>query len=323
MLFKLNFLLHTTTLAFACLMILSSSFVPRNDYSLMRRFGGGRGSFVIVSGAANEETQESKDLFSEMLSAAAAAFNKSKSILRSDGLYDDYEESIGMEYGLRYYREYAKRGIKRFMERNLQGALDDFDRAMQSNDSQPLMQRGITLYLLDRYAEAASQLQRDVELIEKPKVSKASDLRLWLCACLNKLGQLEEARAVLEVLELPPSGLIENRFLMNATLEFYAGQKSLEDMLEIIGATDEKDTFGTRFYGNFYLALYHDSINEYGLAQAFLAFPCNSKKYSQKDMWFHLPRAFADQRKWALEYNDDSEGRSDSSSVTADGLMLF
>ena len=69
-------------------------------------------------------------------------------------------------------------------------------------------------------------------------------------------------------------------------------------MLLYIGYIDEpKDDFtGRHFYGNFYLGLYYDSINNIELSQTFLHIPCNSMKYKENDMWFHLPRVLYDRR---------------------------
>lgn len=62
------------------------------------------------------------------------------------------------------------------------------------------------------------------------------------------------------------SALVEERFLLNSTLSFFAGQKTTEDMLELIGASDERDVMGARFFGNFYLGLYYDSIGSLTIA---------------------------------------------------------
>jgi hypothetical protein len=61
-------------------------------------------------------------------------------------------------------------------------------------------------------------------------------------------------------------------------------------MLEYIGGADEKDFEGRRFYGNFYLGLYFDSLRNLELCEGFLQYPKESKKYRSHDMWFHLPR---------------------------------
>ena len=97
---------------------------------------------------------------------------------------------------------------------------------------------------------------------------------------------------------------------MNNTLNFYGSSNSamdtvndksstiftLDDMLDYIGKADENDFEGRRFYGNFYLGLYFDSMNSSELSEAFLQYPQESKKYRSHDMWFHLPKVLYNKR---------------------------
>lgn len=212
---------------------------------------------------------------------------------------DDNEEDFStVEEGLRYYREYAKRGLKRFRDRDIAGCLADFDRATNANSTQPLIQRGIALYCAGHFHNASLQLERDIEIVEGSKTFKASDLRIWLSACYNKLGRKKDALIALDHTYLATSGLIEQRFIINSTLSFYAGEMTLDDMMGIIGDTDERDVFGFRFFGNFYLGLYYDSIGEFDLARVFLSFPRGSNRYPDRDMWYHVPRYLYTLRGW-------------------------
>ena len=215
-------------------------------------------------------------------------------------IYDDNSEEdfSTVEEGLRYFREYAKRGMKRFRERDIVGSLSDFNRAANANSSQPLIQRGIALYCAGHYQNASLQLERDIEILEGSQTFKASDLRIWLSASLNKLGRRTDAITALDHSYLSTSGLTEQRFIMNSTLSFYAGETSLDDMMSIIGGTDERDVFGFRFFGNFYLGLYYDSVGEADLARVFLSFPRDSTRYPERDMWFHVPRYLYTLRGW-------------------------
>lgn len=215
-------------------------------------------------------------------------------------IYDDdnEEDFSGVGEGLRYFREYAKRGIKRFRERDIEGCLADFDRATNSNSSQPLIQRGIALYCAGHYLNASVQLERDIAIIEGSKTFKASDLRIWLSACFNKLDRKEDAIAALDHSYLSTSGLIEQRFIINSTMSFFAGEMPLDDIMGLIGETDERDVFGFRFFGNFYLGLYYDSVGEDDLARVFLSFPRDSDRYPDKDMWYHVPRYLYTLRGW-------------------------
>ena len=91
----------------------------------------------------------------------------------------------------------------------------------------------------------------------------------------------------------------------------------------MVGSADAEDRLGYRFYGNFFLALYYDSIGkvdrlwlrnlsrlcvgEQDMAQTFLAFPCTSKRYPPTDMWYHVPRALAKLRGWDFLVEDCPE----------------
>ena len=216
-------------------------------------------------------------------------------------VYDDASDSehySTAQEGLRYFREYAKRGMDRFMQNDLDGSILDFDRAMKSNSSQPLIQRGIALYCAGQYQNASQQLLKDIAILEGSKLFKASDLRIWLSATYNKLGQNENAVKALDHTSLTTTGLIEQRYVINCTMEFYAGEKTIEDMLSIIDDADERDVFGLRFFGNFYLGLYYDSVGDYDLAKTFMSFTRQSNRYPDKDMWYHLPRVLFSVRGW-------------------------
>jgi hypothetical protein len=82
----------------------------------------------------------------------------------------------------------------------------------------------------------------------------------------------------------------------NRTLGFFASQVPLEELLDSLGAVDERDTFGARYFGNFYLGLFYDSVGEPGLSQAFLTIPNESERYPKRDMWYHVPRMLYRQR---------------------------
>lgn len=210
-----------------------------------------------------------------------------------DGIYEDHE-SNGLNDELRYYREYVKRGMKRFMDRDFAGATADFDRARGFNGTQPLIQRGISLYCIGDYEASARQFSDDIKIFEGTKMIKASDLRLWKSACYNKLGKFDDALEALDLSNKLCYGHFEQRYIINNTLHFFGQERSIDDMLEIIGNADERDFTGVRFFGNFYLGLYYASINVLDLSLSFLDIPSNSFRYPNKDMWFHLPRVMRD-----------------------------
>jgi len=211
---------------------------------------------------------------------------------------DDIINVEDLNEGLRLFRDYAKRGIKRFMENDLVGAVKDFDRAKAFNSTQPLLQRGMILYLTGNYHDAAEQFYSDIILLEKAKIYKMSDIRLWLSASYNKCGQMDEAIRALDLENYESHGIAEQRPLLNCTLLFYGQRLGLPDMMDMIGQSDNRDFLGLQFFGNFYLGLYYDSVGNAELAKLFMDFPTSSTRYSKQDMWYHLPRRLSTIRGW-------------------------
>lgn len=178
-------------------------------------------------------------------SKSSVSFKLSSQSTSQDVIYDLIDNSLfdKVEDKYKYFREYTKRGMKRMKENNLDGALMDFNRALNTNTSQPLVQRAIVLYLLGDYDEAEKQFDHDLLLFEGEKTVKASDLRLWRSACFRHLNQESQAKRAISMY-LPQEGLPETRYLMNVTLEFYAGQRELIDVIEIMENAPEKDLAG-------------------------------------------------------------------------------
>lgn len=195
------------------------------------------------------------------------------------------------------FREYVREGIQKLLDGDVIGSVTAWDNAARCNSSQPLQQRGIVLYCVGRFDCAEQQLKEDIRKFEIMKVSKASELRIWRSAALNKLGRFEEAKKVLDVNNLAGISVASQSKFVNATLSFFYGETPVEDMISITGNPAEKDLSGNYFYGNFFLGLYFDSIGESSLAEAFLAIPNESTRYSKKDMWYHIPRLLVTNRK--------------------------
>lgn len=191
--------------------------------------------------------------------------------------------------GLKQYREYAKSGLNKIINDNdIEGAIADFKIALSKNSSQPLQQLGILYYCIGRYQEAEQQLLSDITIMEQSKLFKASDLRLWRSAALNKLNKTREAYLALDHTYL--SGIPESRPIMNMTLNFFAQKHSLEYVMDIVNNMNQQDFSGVRFFTNFYIGLYYDSVNNEELATAFLSIIQQSNKFPPKDMWYHVPR---------------------------------
>ena len=202
--------------------------------------------------------------------------------IRNDMYFVDEE---GSELSLNSFRNYVKDGLKKFLEGDIQGSVKELDRASLCNSSQPLQQRGIILYCVGRYDCAEKQLNDDIAKFESMRFSKASELRIWRSAALNKLNRREEAKQALDINNRIGISVITQSRFVNSTLSFFHGDLPLEEMISLTGNPSEKDLSGNNFFGNFFIGLYFDSIGEAALAEAFLAIPNQSTRYSDKDMW--------------------------------------
>ena len=252
------------------------------------------------------------EVLQDLLDAAKLNFFNAKEKGEKDrnirnAAYADYEDFGGsnVKEGLRSYRKHAKLGMQCFMEQNLKGAIEEFDKAAQANASQALVQRGIALYIDGRYEDAIAQLTKDVQLAENKNVQafKATDTRIWLSAAYSRIGKPTEAIDALDI----DSDLKEQRYLMSQILLLFAGQRSLEEVLEVVGGVEGPDLLGTQFYGNFYIALYFDGMKEGEgeLAQTFLRYPATSPKFRNDDMWYHVPRLLYKAR-YPADYDDET-----------------
>lgn len=248
---------------------------------------------------------------------------------------------------LHSWRQHVVEGIDYFKQHELTLAKESFNAAAALQVNQTMQQRGMLLYCLGEYDQAVEQFLRDIKHLEKDKLFKISDLRLWASACYNRLGDKENALKILDVDNLQGFNLIDETPLMNMTMQFYANRLPISDMVEFLSesvnmeddddyddeedseerensenddydeddeddqmiaedAVDDnlmdqvyekyKDVDGSYFYGNFYTALYYDSIQEEDMMKAFLEYPANSNRYPPTDLWFHLPRILYDTR---------------------------
>jgi tetratricopeptide (TPR) repeat protein len=245
----------------------------------------------IVANENYAREKENDDLLQELLTLAEQNFDKLKDTFTPRQTWDDIDEEANFKNkeSLRQYRQYAKAGLEYIMRHDLVAALNQFNKAINANASQPLLQRGMTCYLLGDYNEAVNQFEKDLKILENVnlKLYKATDMRLWLSAAYNKLDKREEA---IRALDLKNHDLQEERYLFRKIMEFYAGDIEIDAVLTIVGNAAVADPVGTLFYGNFYLGLYFDSMNQKEMVGAFLDIPVTSNKFPKYDLWFHIPR---------------------------------
>ena len=244
----------------------------------------GMGNDQIEHGVHSTPEEYSESL-QEMFKEAKDNFDKLLSQMKGDKL--DFEKPITQD-GLREFRSQAGSGIQSMIDRDLNKALEYFNAAKSANSTQILLQRGMTLFFIGNYEEAAIQFEQDVESMENRnlKLFKATDARLWWSAALLAQGLEKEAKDALDIYN---DELEESRFIMKMLLRYYHGDMPLQDLVCIIGDTDDKDVLGNSFYGNFYLALRLIASGEKDMAKAFLDLICDSENFDEKDLWRHLP----------------------------------
>eukprot|EP01038_Epipyxis_sp_PR26KG_P006464 gene6464-8893_t len=231
---------------------------------------------------------------------------------------DKYYSSLNdnsREENSNYFREYVKRGLQRFMDGNITDSATDLDKAVMFDQNQPLPQRGIIHYCLGNFELAQIQLSGDIIKLEKMKAFKATELRFWHSASLNKLGQFVKAKEAIDINNLLDLPVRTQSYFTNCTSLFYHGDISIENMLEIIGESDKNEL---EFFGNFFIGLYYDSFGENDLAQAFLSVAVQRNKNPKNDMWHYLPRVLYHQR-----YGDgDTTSTESGSNVNAAGMIF-
>lgn len=155
--------------------------------------------------------------------------------LRNSPYEEDETDVISLSDNLKLFREYAKRGMKRFKEGNLDGAYSDMLKAKASNTSQPLPQLGIMQYCVGDYEGAVEQFEKDIEAVESFGVSKATEFRLWRAASFNKMSRFEDAKDALDLRNMNKYAVTEGRKLMNETMAFFGEEIDLGDLMEFIG----------------------------------------------------------------------------------------
>ncbi|KAM0867902.1 hypothetical protein ACQ4PT_041671 [Festuca glaucescens] len=147
----------------------------------------------------------------------------------------------------------VRRGMQLFKQGDVAGSAAEFDRAIELDPRQKayLWQRGLSLYYLDRFEDAAEQFRLDVA--ENPNDTEES---IWCFLCEAQLYGVEEARKrFLEV------GL-DRRPVMR---EAYALFKDGGDP-EKLASNFSSSSDGKLFYASLYAGLYYESERNADLA---------------------------------------------------------
>lgn len=176
-----------------------------------------------------------------------------------------------------------------FQQGDVAGSVAEFDRAIELDPRQKayLWQRGLSLYYLDRFEEAAEQFRLDVAA--NPNDTEES---IWCFLCEAQLYGVEEARKrFLEV------GL-DRRPVMR---EAYALFKDGGDP-EKLASNFSTSPGGELFYASLYAGLYYESQKDADLAKSHIVAACKTPYGSRSgDYMASLAVVHCQCRNWTLE----------------------
>lgn len=155
-------------------------------------------------------------------------------------------------------RLYYERGIVRLHRGDFAGSVADLDRFAEARPGRAadLWQRGIALYYVGRMDEARKQFE--AHRVVNPRDVENS---AWHFACVAQLEGFAAARRKWMPVEGDP------RVPMAAIQDLMAGRGSVEAVDAAVEAVDDpRWQASARFYGDLYLALYHDAEGRRDLA---------------------------------------------------------
>mmetsp|Transcript_21364 Transcript_21364/g.36403 ORF Transcript_21364/g.36403 Transcript_21364/m.36403 type:complete len:268 (+) Transcript_21364:79-882(+) len=184
-------------------------------------------------------------------------------------------------------RQLVSTGMQKFRRNDVEGAVEDLDAAWAAAPSlRPyLWQRGLALYYLGRYEEAGTQFRSDVAV--NPNDTEEA---IWAyIAEARILGPEAASKQFLEVGR-------DSRPIMRAAYQAFQGAGP--DKIKV-AITD--DSGGTCFYGNLYIALWHEAQGSLQEAEARVAMEAAcATQYAQTsgDYMAALARVHCKRRGW-------------------------
>ncbi|CAI7893056.1 unnamed protein product [Closterium sp. NIES-53] len=167
-----------------------------------------------------------------------------------------------MEGGFGGNREAARasvrRGMELFVENDVQGSVVEFDRALQLDPSQEpyLWQRGLSLYYLGKFQEAAEQFRKDVAV----NPNDTEEVRCGAVRCIVAIWCfLSEARVVGPQQARQQFLLVgqDPRPVMRAAMDVF--QKGGDPKKILAAAAADFGRPSALFYANLYVGLFYES----------------------------------------------------------------
>ena len=157
-------------------------------------------------------------------------------------------------------RELLAQGSRAFRENRVEESLECFDEALRVNpSSRPyLWQRGLSLYYVEKYEEAAKQFQDDVAV--NPNDTEEA---VWNFLSESRVVGPEAARS--KFLKVGR----DSRAVMRAALEAFEAPPGPDSTASILAAAS-KSSAHDQFYSQLYCALFHEAYAHEDKAKEFM-----------------------------------------------------
>lgn len=157
-------------------------------------------------------------------------------------------------------RELLSQGSKAFRENRVEESIECFDEVLKlSPSSRPfLWQRGLSLYYVGQYEEAAKQFRDDVAV-------NPNDTEEAIWAFLSECRFLGPEVARSNFLKVGR----DSRTVMRAALEAFEGPPGPNSIPSILAAAS-KTSPHDQFYSRLYCALFHEAYGREGEAREFM-----------------------------------------------------
>jgi len=236
----------------SCRRLINGSFLHRNRSLILSVFWSGLYYSSVICLSHISIAQETASPVSEDDAKASQRF------AQADELATKRVEAFPEDW-----RVYLQRGELRFRTGKITESLIDFDKSLELNPAMAasFWQRGLSLYYVGKF-------QAGREQFELHRTVNSSDVEnpFWHFLCVAKLEGVDSAQK-----KILPCGYDGRAPLMDI-LELIRGTKTFEEVAQIVDSIDKesKQNAFDRFYGNYYLGLYLDSLGEKERAEVFL-----------------------------------------------------
>ncbi|KAF6254568.1 hypothetical protein COO60DRAFT_1273046 [Scenedesmus sp. NREL 46B-D3] len=184
-------------------------------------------------------------------------------------------------------QQLVRTGMDRFRQNDVEGSLQDFDRALAANPqlNPYLWQRGLSLYYMQQYTAGAKQFRDDVAV--NPNDTEES---IWAFLCEAQLEGPEAARQKMLKVGRDP------RPVMRAAYECFQSGSSPEAILQAATDSGGHDSF----YALLYVGLWHEAHGNAAEAEAAMVKSVQTR-YAQLsgDYMAGLAKVHCQRRGWA------------------------